>query len=220
MYKGMSPHKPPRGPHCGIKIKRPLVKMEKGIKLRSCDFLDLYNNICGRINSLNTLEENKLEETNIEGKNKSGVRTITLTPNFRLTKIRTTDLICIPWGVKPNTWTPPTAPNGTGPTIWVDTPSGEEKLIWDGDEFIGDTITIGIVDGTWQITGAVIHDFGVDTTFVCQPFPTGYAFLKASGPTMFAEIINIDEQQDHLGRTSHYYITVERLDQRNVIVQE
>lgn len=190
------------------------------MKVRSCDFIELYSKLPGRVSKLSNLDENKLGEIDAQGKGKAGLRKVLLSPNYPLSKVVSGDLLCIPWGVRPNTWTPPFAPTGTGPAIWVDTPTGEQKLTWDGEKFVGATITIELVDDEWCMTGEVDHCFGVSTTFVCQEFPTGYSFLKTTGPNSYFEIINFDAEEDDKCRISHYTLTVERLDQRGVIVQE
>ena len=54
MSSKMSPFRPPAGPHKRMIIKRPKVKVEKGVKMRACDFIDLYENLSGRVMPLDT----------------------------------------------------------------------------------------------------------------------------------------------------------------------
>ena len=115
---------------------------------------------------------------------------------------------------------PPQCLKATGAVIWINTPLGPQRLLWDGVGFVGDSLTISIVGGEWCISGDVDYCFGDDETFVCKQFPDGYSFNRASGPVLLAEIIIFDEQQDHLGRVSHYRLMVERLDQKGVYIQE
>jgi len=190
------------------------------MKTRACDFIPLYDNICGRILDLKNIDENILEGIYLQGKDKSSLRKVILAPNYTLHKIVSTDLLIIPWGVRPNVWAPPFAQGNLGPHIWIGTPDGNVKLIWDGNKFASETLNIQITDDEWCMTGEIEHCFNTCNVFCSQEFPEGYSFLKSTGPNAYFEITQINEQQDDQGRTAFYTILVEMLDQKNVIVQE
>jgi len=203
-----------------MNVVRPKAKLQKGMKTRACDFITLYENICGRVLALKNIDENILEALYLEGKDKSSLRKVILAPNFQLHKIVSSDLLVIPWGIRPNVWTPPFAANSLGPHIWIKTPSGNIKLKWDGSKFASDTLNIEIIDGEWCMTGEIEHCFETCNIFCYQEFPDGYSFLKSSGPNAYFEITKIDEHQDIEGRTAFYTILVELIDQKGIIIQE
>lgn len=211
----------PKGCHHNLKIKRPKTKLQKGMKIRSCDFIELYSNISGRVSKLENIEENRFQKIPAQGQQKAGLRKVLLTPRYPLSKIVSGDLLCIPWGVRPNTWEPPFTPAGTGPILWIRTPNGDEKLIWDGiSKYVGDSICLSLVDNNWCITGEVEYCFSEYNNFVCQEFPEGYSYLKSTGPFVYFEIVRIDSEEDENCQLSHYTLLVERLDQKGIIVQE
>ena len=215
----LSPIRPPCC-HRNLRIKRSKHKLVKGMKVRACDFIDLYQNLCGRVLKLTSAEENRIEEIDAEGQNKSGLRKVIISPNYPLNKMTSGDLLCIPWGVRPNTWVPPNAPTGTGPKVWVNTPSGPQCLTWNGSAFSSDNLAIDLSEDGWCISGEIDYCFGVDTTFVCQKFPVGYSFMRTSGPLAYFQIVRLDAEEDEKCRLSHYTLLVERLDQKGIIVQE
>jgi hypothetical protein len=208
----MSPLRPPNGPHRNLKILRPLQKVERGMKLEDCTFLELYKGITGRISTLSTDEDNRLEEIYGHGEDIKGLRKVLLTPNYPLYQMLVGDYLVVPWGVRPNTWIPHGLPQGTGYYIWINTPSDPQRLVWNGVGFIGTTINIEKVDDQWCLTGEVEHCF-VGDSFCSEEFPEGYSFLRISGPPAYLKIVAIDEQIDHLGRISFY--SIETVDPKN-----
>lgn len=190
------------------------------MKTRACDFITLYENLSGRVLELLNIDENILELAQIQGKDKSSLRKVLLAPNYPLHKMISTDILVIPWGVRPNVWAPPFADGNLGPHIWIGTPSGNIKLIWDGTKFSSETLSIEIINDEWCMTGEIEHCFTSCNIFCSQEFPSGYKFLKSTGPNAYFEITKINEHQDEQGRTSFYTLLVELLDQKNVIVQE
>jgi hypothetical protein len=180
----------------------------------------LYDNLCGRILALKNIDENILEVIELQGKDKASLRKVILAPNFPLHKMVSTDFLVIPWGIRPNVWAPPFAPGNLGPYIWVETPTGNVKLAWDGDKFASETLNIEVVGDEWCLTGEVTSCFNTCNIECNQGFPEGYSFLKTTGPNAYFEITKIDEHQDGQGRTSFYTLLVELIDQKNVIVQE
>jgi hypothetical protein len=128
----MSPLRPPIGPHCNLKIIRLKNKFEKGIKLRDCDYILLYSSVCGRIIRLENNRDNWANVPEYQGFDKAGIRKLILTPNFPMTKMTSTDVLVVPWGVRPNTFVSPSAPDSLGPIIHVKTPLGIRVLEWNG----------------------------------------------------------------------------------------
>lgn len=204
-----------------MKLRRPLVELKNGSRIKSADYLDLYPKatFTGRVMPLRKVDENSLGIVNIEGQNKAGERKIVLTPSFPLQKVMSGDFIAVPWGNRPNTWIPPNVPEGTGYNIWIDTPTGNQYLTWIDNKFINDNLEI-YLDDVWMISGEVDFEFETDETFVTQTFPEGYSFLRASGPMANFEIIRMDEQQDHLGRTAFYTCSVEHIAHPDMELQE
>jgi hypothetical protein len=220
MSSKMSPLRPPAGPHKRMIIKRPKVKVEKGVKMRSCDFIDLYENLSGRVMPLDSNKETELGIEN-QGMDATDYRQIILTPNKPLTKIKKGDILALPWGIRPNNWSSPTVPEGLSDHVIIKTPTGNKKLKWDTvDTFVGDTISITLTNTTWTMTGDVNYTFPIDgVSFACQEFPSGYYFQKKTGPAMYFEIIKIDEQVDSSGRTAFYSLKVDDLKRSNFYSQ-
>lgn len=203
-----------------MKIIRPKEEIIQGIKRKKCDFIELYSNLCGRVQQLRVIDENVLEEIYPQGHDKSGLRRVIIVPDFPLNKITSSDILVIPWGVRPNTWTPPFATDGLGPQIWISTPTGNLRLSWDGNSFASDRITLNIEENTWCFSGEIDHCFESCGNFCSDPFPEGYSFLKTTGPNALFEITLIDPHEDHLGRIAYYKLLVEHLDQNKVILTE
>jgi hypothetical protein len=197
-----------------------LIQLSKGIKLRSCDVIELQSRLYGRVLPLRKIDENSLGMLKANGQAASGERKIILTPSFPIRNVFRGDIISIPWGVRPNTWLPPGLPAGLGPYIWIETPNGPERLEWDGTQYTGNTINLQFNGTQWCLTGAV--DFCFDEFDGCSEveFPDGYSFIRSSGPYAHFEIIRFDEQQDDYGRTAFYTLSVESLDQKDVYLQE
>lgn len=218
---GMSPYRPKNSPHHGMRVRRPTQEIQDGSKLPANPslWITLYENLSGRVLPLRRIDPNDLREPIHQGEVKLGERQVVLTPNYPLTKLKSGDFLGIPWGVRPNTWTPPNVPKGTGPFILIDTPSGNQYLQWDGEKFVGNTITI-LLDGVWKIDGEIEYDFSSDSSFAYQTFPSGYKFKRATGHLANFKIIRIDEHQDNLGRIGFYTLSVEKYDTEGVHLVE
>ena len=184
--------------------------------------LELYSNVSGRISPLGSDSENTFEEPAAQGLDKAGLRKVVLTPNQPLNKVISSDILCIPWGSRPNNWVSPKVPYNMSDWIYLNTPGGAETLKWDGvDSYIGNTITITLTDGEWCISGAVTYCFPIEnSTFFCQVFPDDYSFIKTTGPTAFFEILKIDEHVDDRGRIAFYTLIVDSLKARGHYIQE
>jgi hypothetical protein len=220
MASKMSPFRPPAGPHKRMIIKRPKVKVEQGVKMRSCDFIDLYDNLSGRVMPL---ESGKTVELSIQpqGMDATDYRQIFITPNKPLNKIKKGDILALPWGIRPNNWISPTVPNGLSDNVLIKTPTGNKKLEWNAvDTFVGDTLNIVLTGTTWSMTGEVTYTFPIaNISFTCQAFPSGYSFQKKTGPAQYFEIKKIDEEVDNEGRLAFYSLKVDDLKRSNFYSQ-
>jgi len=196
-----------------------MTEIRSGMKLSDCTFATLYTGISGRVMPLRSVDENQLGILKHQGDDKAGERAVILTPNAPLDQILSGDYLVIPWGVKPNTWSPLGTPAGTGPCIWLNTPTDPQQLCWDGTKFVGDTLELELIEGEWCLSGEVSYCFGTDN-FCCQLFPYGYGFLRASGPEALFKIVHLDSKEDDKGRLSHYNISIEIIDQKYIYVQE
>jgi hypothetical protein len=215
----MSRLRPPKGQHKGLKIRRPNTEIRKGMKLSSCTFIDLYTGLSGRVMPLRKIEENQYGEFKTQGDDKAGERKVVITPNCPLDKIMSGDVLVIPWGVRPNTWTPPTAPQGAGQALWINTPNGEKLLKWQNGEYVSDTLTLSKATGSWCLSGEVSYCFTSDN-FICQNFPTGYNYLRATGPNASFKILKVNPHEDPYGGICFYTLQVEHIDQDNLYLQE
>lgn len=208
------------------------------MKTRLCDFIPLYERLSGRVEPLHTRSrETLLTILEVQGQSKSSLRKIIIVPDYPLLKITTSDLIVLPWGVRPNTWVPPQAPLGFGPTLWVKDPSNNIHVLkWDGSKFISDGLVLQYTeeDG-WHFSNIVPppedpledpEEPFIDPVDSCslncigRPTELGHIIVKTGGPNAYFEILKMDEHQDHLGRTSHYSFYVDWLDQKNITIQE
>lgn len=177
-------------------------------------------NVSGRVLPLELGDDNMLDDAMFKGEVKKGERVVLLTPTVPLNKMTTGDIISIPWGIRPNTWSPPAAPAGTGPAIIIGSPSGNQLLKWNGTQFAGDTLTLGKdVEDNWCFTGEVEFCFST-TNFICETFPDGYSWVRATGPLANFKIIKLDIHEDDKGRISFYSCQVEHEDQKGLILQE
>ena len=130
-----------------------------------------------------------------------------LFPTTLLNKLTENDIIQIPWGFRPNVFCPTNAP--AGPVIIINTPDGQQRLTFDGTNYVGDTYSINF-DGTmWCLVGPDINQCFTAGNFACQEFPTGFSFVKSTGPSQDYEILKIDVEIDDCGRISHYVASVE-----------
>lgn len=217
--KKMSRLRPPKGPHNGLKIRRPLTEIRSGMKLSSCTFIDLYSNLCGRVMPLRKIEENQYGELKTQGEDKAGERKVIITPNCPLEKIISGDVLVIPWGIRPNTWSPPQTPDNMGQALWIKTPTGEKLLKWNNTEYHSDTLTLSKATGSWCFSGEVSHCFTGDN-FICQTFPSGYNYLRATGPNASFKILKINTHEDPYGLIAFYTLQVEHIDQEKLYLQE
>ena len=170
--------------------------------------------------NLRNIDENILEMTEAQGYDKSGLRKAVIVPDFPLTKMTTSDILVIPWGVRPNTWSPPLALDGMGPRVWIETPNGNVRLDWDGNRFVSETLILDVEGNNLLFSGE--SDFEIEScgSLCNDQFPEGYRFLKTTGPNALFEITKMDPQEDLHGRLSHYSLLIESLDQKNVILTE
>jgi len=191
---------------------------EKTIKKPGCEFIELTPPICGRVQPLRTLEENRFEDVNREGKNKAAERILTLTPDSPLCHVMAGDIVMIPWGIRPNTWCPPFSPLGWGPAVYINSPNGVEFLAYDGIKYSNQSETIILSindDNSWCL---IVED-ELDHCFDdmnCTNFPEGYSFNQSGGPYAKFEIIRIDEQQNNCGEISHYNVFTEFVDSKGI----
>lgn len=102
----MSRMRPPKGMHKGLRIRRPNTEIRKGMKLSSCTFIELYTGLSGRVMPLRKIEENQYGEFKTQGDDKAGERKVIITPDCPLEKMMSGDVLVIPWGIRPNTWSP------------------------------------------------------------------------------------------------------------------
>ena len=168
---------------------------------------------------LRKIEENQYGEFKTQGDDKAGERKVIITPDCPLEKMMSGDVLVIPWGVRPNTWSPPTAPSGAGQALWVDTPNGKKLLKWQNGEYLSDTLTLSKTTGSWCLSGEVDFCFSADN-FICQTFPEGYNYLRATGPNASFKILKINTQEDPYGDIAFYTLQVEHIDQDNLYLQE
>ena len=217
MSQQMSPHRPRIGVCHPLRIIRFLQEKNQGVKRNQCDHIVLYSKIMGRVMPLRKLEENRQEMQGPSGSEKANERTILLAPNSPMNKVKSGDYILIPWGVRPNTWCPPNTP--AGPCIVLNTPTGQQKLVWQDEQYVGDNILLTPNDDGWCLSGEI--DFCFDNfNFICQPFPEGYSFGRSTGPAIQMKIIRFDAQEDEHCRISHYSAYVEYRDRDNEFVQQ
>ena len=147
MTQILSSLRPPLGPHKGLKIVRLKKRFEKGMVLEDCGQTILYSGLSGRVLHLkDRWQENLLRELYVQGKDKAGIRKVMLTITYPLSKMTSTDYLVIPWGVKPNTFTSPKAPSNVGPYIFLETPSGIVKLVWNGSKYVSQDISLEVED--------------------------------------------------------------------------
>lgn len=211
----MSPYRPMNNPHKGLKVRRMVTEISAGVKIPAnpANWITLYENLEGRVEPLRKIDPNDLRAPKTSGDDKFGERKIILSPRYPLTKILRGDFISVPWGVKPNTFTPPNTPSNLGPTIKIGTPSGDQYLQWNGESYIGTHVSIVNIDGIWVLQPGAAADFFFDEgSFVNQEFPTGYSFKKSTGNLANFKILRIDEQQDNLGRIGFYSCSVDYWD--------
>lgn len=199
-------------------------ELQKGVKTRACDFIPLYNNLSGRIEPLhNRARETLISILEVQGQSRESLRKIVIVPDYPLMKVTKSDLIILPWGARPNTWVPPTAPLGFGPFIWVEAPDDTLYLLkWDGSKFASEFLNfLYSVESGWHFSG-LTDDQLTDCDIRClgKVTQSGYSIVKVGGPNAYFEVLKMDEHQDHLGRVSHYTFFVDWLDQKNVIIQE
>lgn len=194
-----------------------LPSLNKGMKVNSCNWLDLYTT-SGRVLPLRNILENRLESTNLSGEAKANERQVILTPDFPLNKMVVGDFLSIPWGIRPNNYVPPSLPNNAGPQVWLKTPTVPQLLTWDGTQYTGSTLTLSKdVNGDWCLTGEVTECIGA--SLVCLPYPTGYGFLKFTGPLADFKILRIDAEEDAEGLIAFYTVYTEYLDRNNEYIQ-
>lgn len=212
--------RPPLGPHKGLKVVRLKKRFEKGMVLEDCGQTVLYTGLCGRVLHLkDRWQENLLRELYVQGKDKAGIRKVMITPSYPLTKMTTSDYLIIPWGIKPNTFTNLKGINNVGPYIFLETPNGIVKLVWNGIKYASADISLESIDSEWCFTGDFNFCYSTNN-ILCETLPTGYNIAKISGPDAYFEIIKINAHEDHLGRLAYYELLVEPLDQEGVVLQE
>ena len=209
----MSPHRL-LGPH-RIRIVREVPIIVNGNKVDSCDDLVLYERINCRVGVLSQVDENELEQNDKQGETKNNERIIILTPKFPLTKVLIGDIITVPWGTRPNTYSPPNSP--AGPVIFIDTPSGRQRLIWNATQnaYVGDTLTI---TQDLVISGEV--EAQLECNLMNSTYPEGYSFHMSTGPRARFKIIKFDTEIDHNGCISFYKALVETENTPGVCLQE
>lgn len=222
----MSPYKPICCHH-GLRLVRPLNTQTKGVKHWDCEVLELYGPISGRVGESRSIEENRLQDSNPpyrHGDDKADERVVMLCPNYPLLNITAGDWLQIPWGVRPNTFSPVPGLAGLGPNVWINTPTGEELLTWTWDasgdgtgSFMG-SVQIYQQDGEWFLDDGTATSLG-SLNFVCAQFPEGYSFIRSTGPSSNHKILKIDEKLDAECRISHYSIHIEHIDQEYSIIQ-
>lgn len=205
-----------KGPHRGLKIRRKIPQIQQGTKVETCQWIDIYTNLCGRITALRNVDENELEVKK-RGKEKANERQVILTPNFPLCQIRSGDYLSIPWGVRPNIWCPLGVPPRYGPCIWISTPNGNLLLDWKSDGYYSDLLIINYSGDQWQFSGEL--DINLDDLITSQ-WPDGYSFLVSTGPIANFEILRMEPEMDHLGHLSFYNLRVETEDQDGWSLQE
>lgn len=213
----MSPYRI-HGPDKGLKIRRKVPEIVNGTKTGST-FIDLYDNICGRVGDIEEDADNTLGDPEYQGEIKANERKIILTPNRPLNKMVTGDYIVIPWGTKPNTFSPPNVPDFLGPSLVIDTPLGRRLLNWDGTQYYNNNVTIYQSGGSWCISSDPVFCFA-STNLACTPFPEGYTFVRSTGPLAYFKILRMNEARDDRGRTAHYTCFVEYEDRRGQHMQQ
>ena len=207
----MSPHRL-FGPH-QIRIVRERPEEVNGNKTDSCNDLVLYERVPCRVGVLRQVDENELEQNRLKGEAKNNERTIIITPKFPLTKVKTGDIVTIPWGTRPNTWSPPSAPGG--PAIYLSTPTGPQLLLWNGTAYVGETLSLS---EDLVLSGEV--EAQLDCGLMSSTYPDGYSFIKSSGFRARFKILKFDPEIDHNGCISFYKALVETEDTPGIYLQE
>jgi len=156
----------------------------------------------------------------MSGESGAGERTVIITPTFELNKVKKGDILCIPWGIRPNTYLYPTIPDGQSPAMAINSPTGVRYLPWDGvSGYQGNNLLINFDGTTWAMSGEVTHQF-TTANFTSEPFPAGYSFLKKTGLLAEFKIIKFDAELDHLGNLAFYKMFVEAEEQNGLELQE
>ena len=173
------------------------------------DIIELYTKVPARVGSLRTIDDNLMKMSPV-GLSSSNERYIMLRGSRPLNKILQGDFIRIPWGTKPNLIEPSGAPNNSGPQIWIDTPTGNQLLSWNGTKYTNDNYDIVLSGEEWCVEYQS-SEVGClsSSNFRIATWPTGYSFLKFTGLPLDYRIIKIDAQLDDRGRLHHYSISVE-----------
>ena len=170
----------------------------------------LYNRISGRITELREFVENVTAPLNFGNTSAHVYRALL---DFRSIPhlLRRADLICIPWGTKPNYWCPDGIP--FSPSLVFGTPDGPVVLDWNGSTYEGGGFIFQDVDGEWCLTGPDV-DFCFDSEFnpLCQEFPEGFNFIQEAGPVRYYEVLRFENMLDHLGLYHHTRIEMELTD--------
>jgi hypothetical protein len=135
--------------------------------------------------------------------------------NFCPSNIQKGDFVRIYWGTKPNLVSDHGIPQGFGPHIQLSTPDGLQTLIWDDDVlgWVNDDYSLAY-DESWELSSGdtSVATFGDEFAYPnlrCSSFPTGYKFVRVSGPPMDCQILKLDHKEDDLGRWHHTLLYVE-----------
>lgn len=197
-----------------VGIVRKADRMVGGIIKPACEDIVLYEKVPARVGELRKLEENRTSPKG-HGDSASKLRKIQLGGQSIPDKIQDGDYIRIYWGTQPNLQVPIGVPNGYGPWIQIDTPGGIETLKWDGEKWVSENYSLeyAAYEGAWVLLDEeeILAEFGTQTqpNIKCGTFPTGYKFLRISGPPVDYKINQYQHKRDDYGFWHHTSLQVD-----------
>ena len=185
----------------------------------TCIPLILYENVPARITVLREFTENVLMPSNM-GSDAGHIHRAMLIPTKRLDMLQKGDSIRIAWGTKPNLYVNPRAI--LGPQLWITTPGGNVLLTWDNDkdEYNEDpalrVYRIFYDNDRWNLTGPSDLSLEFNNPPNCsrstEVWPSGYGFIKVTGPPVDYEVLRFEHQEDDRGRYHHTRLEMEAED--------
>jgi hypothetical protein len=181
----------------------------------NCEETILYLNVPGRANNLKKFVENR-DQVQGFGAESAKIRKFNLFPQTLPQKLINGDYVKVPWGSKPNFYTPQDAPTWGAPHLCISTPDGDRTLQWIDGRYESDDYFLSF-DSDWCLTGPDSFEycfevFDFNTSVVCRSFPTGYRFIKPSGPSIYYKILDFNHEMDDFGAYHHTAVTCDLKD--------
>jgi len=195
-----------------ISIVRKTPQIIAGRISNSCTDTIIAAKVPARVGLLRKIDDN-IEQVNTQGLDSANERLVSYrTPTPAGTMVG--DFIRIPFGVRPNVAAAMGTPYNIPTYIWIDTPSGEVLLHWNGTKYIDKTQTYAVEQNGLLPPSWCLYDNGVevacfDGNFICAAWPTGYRVIRTTGRPIDYRIIKHDVQTDEQGRIHHYTCYVE-----------